>query len=196
MHWYDRSLLAARHAQDARDEGQALHGLGTCQQLLGDLAQAGSYLLKAIDIWQRCGYPRGVALSRIVLGEIALAQHDPERAETLFAQAHHELVRVDDPHDATRALAFLGSAQAEGGRYLKGRAAMEDALATFTASGATHWQARTLEMLADSAQTHGDHSDAAGFRAHAVALYAVTSPRDARRLTDATGEAAANQPPS
>ncbi|MEV6011265.1 tetratricopeptide repeat protein [Streptomyces sp. NPDC051976] len=193
--WYARSLQAARDAGDARDEGQALHGLGTCYQQTGDLAQAAGFLLQAIDIWQRCHYPRGIALSRIVLGEIALAQHQPHQAEAQFEQAHQALVRANDPHDATRALAFLGSAQALQGRYRQGRATMEAALSAFTASGATHWQARTLEMLADSAQAHGDTADASRFRAAAIACYAVTSPRDARRLNPTLEEGQEDPPP-
>ncbi|WP_307795383.1 tetratricopeptide repeat protein [Actinacidiphila acididurans] len=181
--WYARSLQAARDAADARDEGQALHGLGTCHQQVGDWPQARSHLLGAIDVWQRCGYPRGVALSRIVLGEIALALHNPEQAEAHFTQAYQDLLRLEDAHDATRALVFLGSAQAQAGRYREGRTAMESALAAFTASGAMHWQARALEMLAAGAEHHGDYSDASRYRARAVDLYAITSPRDARRLT-------------
>lgn len=183
--WYTLSLQAARDAGDARDEGQALLGLGACHQDTGDGPTARAYLLQAINVWQTCGYPRGVALSRIVLGEIALAQHDPHQAEGHFTQAHQALTCLGDFHDATRALVFLGSAQAQGGRYRDGRAAMESALTSFTASGAVHWQARALEMLAASAETHGDHDDARGYRARAVDLYTLTSPGDARRLTRA-----------
>lgn len=192
--WYTRSLQAARDASDARDEGQALHGLGTCHQQTGDWPTARSYLARAIDVWHDCGYPRGVALSRIVLGEIALALHDPQQAESLFAQAHQVLADLSDAHDATRALVFLGSAQTQTGRYREGRAAMEAALASFTASGAPHWQARALEMLAAAAEDHGDHGDASGFRAQAVDLYALTSPRDARRLTRPSDGPPGDQP--
>lgn len=194
-HWYTQSLQAARDAGDARDEGQAHHGLGTCHQLARDLPRARSHLLRAIGVWQRCGYARGAALSRIVLGDIALAEHDPQEAEVQLRQAHEELLQVDDRHDAARALVFLGSARAQAGHYNQGRELMESALASFTTSGATHWQARALEMLGDSAQAHGHHDDASGFHARAVELYKITSPLDASRLTLATAPPEDDPPP-
>ncbi|MEU1669681.1 tetratricopeptide repeat protein [Streptomyces sparsogenes] len=70
--WYERSLAAARAAGDARDEGQALHGLGGCWRDAGRPREAVRHLEAAIEVWERCGYPRGAALARIILGEIAL----------------------------------------------------------------------------------------------------------------------------
>lgn len=180
--WYTLSLRAAREAGDVRDEGQALHGLGTCALQTGELARAAEHLTAAVAVWQSCGYGRGVALSRIVLGEVALAEDRVEQARQEFATAYDALMEVDDPHDATRARALLGSAQARAGDHAAGRDLMLSALEAFTASGATHWQARTLEMLADCAQSEGDRAAGAGFRARAVALYEMTSPRDALRL--------------
>ncbi|MEU4892059.1 tetratricopeptide repeat protein [Streptomyces sp. NPDC044780] len=183
--WYARSLRAAREAGDVRDEGQALLGLGTCHRTAGRTAQAVPYLHQAIDLWGSCGYPRGVALTRIVLGEIALAQDDPGLAIEYFTQARAGLLAVRDPHDAARALVFLGRARARAGEHTAGVAAMEEALAVFTSSGAAHWQARALEMLSDSARERGDDAAARDFRARALALFEVTSPSDARRLRDA-----------
>jgi tetratricopeptide (TPR) repeat protein len=181
--WYARSRRAARSAGDVRDEGQALHGLGTCSLQAGELARASAYLTDAVAVWRSCGYERGVALSRIALGEVALAEGRFVQAQQEFAGARSILLEVDDPHDANRARAFLGSAQARAGEHVAGRDLMLAALEQFTASGATHWQARTLEMLADCAREQGDRAALADFRARAVALYDMTSPRDALRLS-------------
>ncbi|MFJ9566600.1 NB-ARC domain-containing protein, partial [Streptomyces fuscichromogenes] len=66
--WYLASLRAARDAGDARDEGQALLGLGGCHYEAGRYAESVSYLNRAVAVWERCGYPRGVALARVVGG--------------------------------------------------------------------------------------------------------------------------------
>ncbi|MER7644825.1 NB-ARC domain-containing protein [Streptomyces sp. NPDC126522] len=180
--WYTESLRAAREAGDRRDEGQARLGLGGCHFEAGRFVEAVVELDHAVRTWTQCGYPRGVALARILLGEIALAEQDLDRAIASFTLARDELLAVSDPHDAARALSFLGRAHARDGNHVTGTAQMCKALETFTASGAMHWQARTLEMLGDSAREQGDDTAAGAFHARALALYEVTSPADARRL--------------
>ncbi|MFJ6211872.1 tetratricopeptide repeat protein [Streptomyces sp. NPDC092296] len=91
---------------------------------------------------------------------------------------------VHDPHDAARALAFLGRARARAGEHAAGTAQLEAALAVFTSSDAAHWRARTLEMLGDAAREHGDGPAAAAFHTRALALYRSTSPADAQRLSE------------
>ncbi|MFJ9027435.1 tetratricopeptide repeat protein [Streptomyces sp. NPDC102274] len=180
--WYRDSLQAARVAGDVRDEGQALLGLGACHREAGRPADAVTYLNRAISVWEGCGYPRGAALARTTLGEIALAAGDLDEAVDCFTRAHAGMVAVNDPHDAARALAFLGRAGVRAGAYAEGVARMNEALAVFTGSGAAFWQARTLEMLGESAAEHGDATAAEDFLARALALFATTSPADARRL--------------
>ncbi|MBD0709076.1 regulator [Streptomyces sp. CBMA291] len=180
--WYRQSLQAARAAGDRRDEGQALLGIGACHREAGRPAEAATHLNQAIAVWEECGYPRGAALARTTLGEIALAAGTPDEAVDCFTRAHATMIEVDDPHDAARALAFLGRAVVRTGDYAAGMARMHEALAVFTGSGAAFWQARTLEMLSDSATEQGDGTRAAEFRARARTLFETTSPADARRL--------------
>ncbi|MEV8547185.1 tetratricopeptide repeat protein [Streptomyces sp. NPDC051572] len=182
VEWYTASLRAAREAGDRRDEGQARLGLGGCHFERGRFPEAVVDLDRAVETWTECGYPRGVALARILLGEIALAEQDLDRAVTSFTLARDGLLTVSDPHDAARALAFLGRALARAGDHPTGTAQLREALETFTASGALHWQARTLEMLGDSAREQGDDTAAGHLHAQALALYEVTSQADARRL--------------
>ncbi|MGW5939968.1 tetratricopeptide repeat protein [Streptomyces celluloflavus] len=190
--WFTRSLDAAREAGDVRDEGQALHGLGTAHWQAGRPAEATSFLARAIDSWEAVGYPRGAALSRIVLGEMTLADGGGERpgartgqrAEEYFARAHKALLAVDDPYDAARALALLGRARVLTGAYESGMAQLADAGAVFEAAGAAHWQARTLELLGTCAREHADLAVARGFYERSRALYERQSPSDARRVGD------------
>jgi len=156
--------------------------LGGCHLAGGRTEEALRHLGLAVRAWEECGYRRGVALAYISLGEIALRQREPERAVPLFARARRILTEVADPHDATRALAFLGRAHAQGGEHALGMGEMREALAAFSASGALHWQARTLEMLGHSAREHGDEEEARDHLAQARSRYELTSPADARRL--------------
>ncbi|MGW1813515.1 tetratricopeptide repeat protein [Streptomyces sp. NPDC002125] len=180
--WYRDSLRAAREAGDPRDEGQALLGLGACHREAGRLDDAVGHLNRAISVWEACGYPRGAALARTTLGEIALAKDAPAEAVGSFTRAHAALVAVNDPHDAARALAFLGRAGVRGGAYEEGMARMKEALEVFNGSGAVFWQARTLEMLGQSAAEHGDRTGAEEFLGRALTLFETTSPADALRL--------------
>ncbi|MGW1377073.1 AAA family ATPase [Streptomyces sp. NPDC002446] len=184
--WFSWSLDAAREAGDARDEGQALHGIGSALRQAGRFPEAGAFLNQAIATWEAVGYPRGTALSRIVLGEMALespaAEWDGRRAAEYFDLARSTLLAVDDPYDAARALAFHGRARAVEGAYEAGAAELREALAVFEAAGATPWQARTLEMLAMSAVEHADLPVARDCFARAGELYARQSPSDARRV--------------
>ncbi|MCI3224142.1 tetratricopeptide repeat protein [Streptomyces sp. NP-1717] len=156
--WYEASFRAAREAGDVRDEGQALLGLGACHREAGRPDDAVTYLKRAIAVWEGCGYPRGAALARTTLGEIALAAGAPDKAVDCFTRAHAAMV-----------------------------ARMNEALAVFTESGAAFWQARTLEMLGESAAEHGNAGAATEFRTRALALFEATSPADARRLGEAPG---------
>ncbi|WKE68565.1 tetratricopeptide repeat protein [Streptomyces sp. WP-1] len=180
--WYTQSLAAARAAGDVRDEGQARLGLGSCRMATGRLDEAVRHLDLAVRIWEECGYRRGVALAGILLGETALRRDDPVTAIPLFEEARRILIEVADPHDATRALAFLGRAHAQGGERTLGTDELTEALEAFRASGALHWQARTLEMLGRGAREQGAETEAAEYLAEARSLYEVTSPADARRL--------------
>ncbi|MEK8143967.1 tetratricopeptide repeat protein [Streptomyces sp. M10(2022)] len=56
-----------------------------------------TYLNRAISVWEGCGYPRGAALARTTLGEIALATGAPDEAVDCFTRAHCALMAVNDP---------------------------------------------------------------------------------------------------
>lgn len=180
--WYAASRDAARAAGDRRDEGQALLGLGAAHVEAGQHAEAEPYLEQAITAWKEVGYTRGIGLARIVLGEIELAAGEPSSAVAHFDCARTILVAVRDPHDAARALAFLGRARACAGEREQGTHQLRVALETFEQSGALHWQARTLDMLGRCAQDEGDTDAARDHYGRALALYATTSPEDARRV--------------
>ncbi|MGW7577703.1 NB-ARC domain-containing protein [Streptomyces sp. NPDC054765] len=186
--WFSWSLEAAREAGDARDEGQALHGIGSAHRQAGRFQVAGAFLNRAIGTWEAVGYPRGAALSRIVLGEMALesegAQWGGVRASEYFERARSTLLAVNDPYDAARALACHGRARVREGAYETGVSELREALAVFEAAGATPWQARILEMLGHSAVEHADVRVARDCFVRAEELYARQSPSDAERVAD------------
>lgn len=180
--WYTDALVAAREAGDTRDEGQALHGLGTCHFEAGRPEQAESYLNEAIALWDACGYPRGVALATIVRGEIALAADEVERAMGMFAAARCTLLAVADLFDGARALALYGHARALTGDIETGIAEMEDAARTFERGGGNRWHARVLELLGNAHRDRLDPETARQCYRKAAELYAAIRPADAERL--------------
>ncbi|WP_369228504.1 tetratricopeptide repeat protein (plasmid) [Streptomyces sp. R39] len=181
IRWYGQASDAARDAGDLRDEGQALLGLGACHHDAGMPEQARAFLTRAIALWRSCGYPRGVALANIVLGEIVLADA-PGHALDLFAQARAELLEVDDPYDAARALVLQGHARVRTGDVEGGIREMTTGLAALAEAGSTRWRARTLELLGTAHHDQGDADTARDYYQQAEHLYAVMRPADAERV--------------
>ncbi|MEV7869170.1 tetratricopeptide repeat protein [Streptomyces sp. NPDC088124] len=179
--WYGQALDAARDQHDARDEGQALLGLGACHHDAGRPDQARPLLAQAITLWEQCRYPRGVALATIVVGEIALAD-EPRRALDLFDRARTMLLEADDPYDAARALVLQGHARVLARDSDAGVGEMEEGLAVLTAAGSTRWQARGLDLLGRARQDRGEREAARACFQKAAELYAGISPADAERL--------------
>lgn len=180
--WYTSALETARAGSDLRDEGQALLGLGACHYEAARPRQAEPYLHEAIALWDGCGYPRGVALATIVLGEIALTADDPQRAQGLFANARCTLLAAEDSYDAARALALYGRARALAGDPATGIGEMKAAAGVFEAAGSTRWLARVLEMLGTTHQEGGDSEAARPYYQRAAELMAPIRPADAERI--------------
>ncbi|MEU0341881.1 hypothetical protein ABZ092_23725 [Streptomyces bobili] len=181
IRWYGEACDAARDAGDLRDEGQALLGLGSCHSDAGMPEQARPFLTRAIALWRSCGYPRGVALANIVLGEIDLAEA-PGRALEVFAEARADLLEVNDPYDAARALTLLGHARVLTGDAETGIREMMSGLAALADAGSTRWQARALEWLGDAHRGTGDAVPAREYYQQAEQLYEGMRPADAERV--------------
>lgn len=194
--WYERSARAAGEAGDVRDEGQALHGMGSCHRQAGRPSAAVPLLLEAIALWEDCGYRRGTALSRIVLGQIALDSGDPVAATDLLTTARNTLVEVDNDYEVARAVALLGGARVRAGAVDEGLTLLSSAAATFAAANAALWEARTLVMLGEGLAATGDRKGAAAHWERAAALYAGVAPAEADRVRRRLGEFTADSPGS
>ncbi|WP_405608452.1 tetratricopeptide repeat protein [Streptomyces sp. NBC_01508] len=182
--WFTRALEDARRRGDRRAEAQALHGQGQSHRLAGRLEQAASLFTEALALREEIGYGRGAALSRLCLGDIALASGESAKAVALLTRARDDLLAVPDPYDAARALAFLGRAHAAPGARDFGLAErlLRLAVSEFAATGSAHWQGRVLEMLGETAEDQGDGERARDWYAQSLARYEPVSPKDARRL--------------
>ncbi|MFB7912791.1 tetratricopeptide repeat protein [Streptomyces sp. NPDC056061] len=184
--WFTLARDAARRDGDPKAEAQALHGLGQSHRLAGRLSAATDFFRRALELREHIGHVRGAALTRLCLGEVALVDRRPEEATALLASARDELLGVDDPYDAARALALLGRARA--GTSAAGRTAAEQelrrALGEFEETGSVHWQAKVLEMLGDTAAESGDVPAARDWYEQSLARYTPVSETDARRLVD------------
>ncbi|MET8080767.1 tetratricopeptide repeat protein [Streptomyces sp. NPDC005303] len=173
------ALTAAR-----RNEAQALHGLGQTYRLAGRLEEAGTHFTAALALREEIGYRRGAALTRLSLGDTALAAGRPDEAVRQLERARAELREANDPYDAARALALLGRALArrDGTRHEAADRVLLRALAEFEEAGSAHWQGHVLEMLGEAAQERGDLERARDWYARSLARYRPVSDRDRDRL--------------
>ncbi|MEV0255148.1 tetratricopeptide repeat protein [Streptomyces sp. NPDC050732] len=172
-----------------RAEAQALHGLGQSHRLAGRLAEAARYFRLALPLREEIGYRRGAALTRICLGDVALADGRPHEALPHLTAARAELLAEDDPYDAARALAFLGQAalRCAGDDTTAVEAAetqLARAIREFEATGSVHWQARVLEMLGEAAEERREPERARHWYEQALARYESVSAPDVRRVRE------------
>ena len=182
--WFGTALRQAVRDGDARQQSQALNGLGNAYLALGELPAAEDHFARALALRQEIGYRRGVALSRVCLGKTALGAGDPESAVDHLRRARSELLEEADAYDAARAQAFLGRALHEAGRHKAGDEQLRHAAAEFDAAGAAHWHARAWEFLAHGARSGGERTEARRRYARARALYEPLSPADVRRIEE------------
>ncbi|MEH0417622.1 ATP-binding protein [Streptomyces sp. B21-083] len=169
-----------------RNEAQALHGLGQTHRLAGQLDLAREYFTRDLALREEIGYRRGAALTRLCLGDTALADDRPDEALGHLTRARAELLAENDPYDAARALAFLGRAHArrDGPRHDLADSQLRQAVAEFEETGSVHWQARVLEMLGEGAVERGDFERARDWYGQSLTRYEPVSEGDARRVAD------------
>ncbi|MFJ9574595.1 hypothetical protein [Streptomyces bacillaris] len=181
VQWYEEVLEGARTAGDTRDAGQALLGLGACHLESGQLDRARQRLEGAMSLWEACGYPRGVGLAEITLGEVCLAEANPTAAREHLASAHNRLTELGEAYEGARALALHGHARARSGETAEGIAELKLALETIT--GSPRWHARALEWLGEAHRHHGDTATARTCWSEAAGLHeGLGRSTDAARL--------------
>ncbi|MFF2325294.1 MULTISPECIES: ATP-binding protein [unclassified Streptomyces] len=182
--WFEEARDAARRDGDGKGEAQALHGLGQAHRLAGRLSQATHFFRRALVLRETIGHERGSALTRLCLGDVALADGRPEQALPLLVRARAQLLAVDDPYDAARALAHLARARARRDDSEREQAEREllQSLREFEESGSVHWQGRVLEMLGDMAAEGGDPAGARYWYEQSLARYTPVSAADVGRL--------------
>ncbi|SNX64682.1 NB-ARC domain-containing protein [Streptomyces sp. TLI_55] len=169
-----------------KQEAQALHGLGQSYRLAGRLDDARAHFLQALVLREEIGYRRGAALTRLCLGDTALAAGAPAHAVPYLERARTELLAEGDRYDAARALAFLGRAHARlgGDEAETAEDRLRQALAEFEETGSPPWQAHVLEMLGEVAEERGDVERARDWYEQSLGRYESISEIDRRRLED------------
>ena len=184
--WYTKALFDAQAPglpgaadRNVRDEGQALLGLAGCHLAAGEHGRAADTARRAIDLWKKCTYLRGVGLARTLLGKIAISDSDPTRAVDELTRAHALLAELDDTFNTHRALALLGYARSRVGSHGAGRGQLVTAIDYFDQAGTTRWSARGRELLADVTL---DLTEAAALAGDAANLYDAFDPTRADRL--------------
>lgn len=180
---FGRVRTMARQAEDPLGEAQALHEMGATHLQMGNAAQAVLTLTQARRAREEHGYPRGVALTDILLGEEVLARGHVGPALRRFEAARAVLFDVPDAHDAARALAWQGRALIQqAGDIPAAESALDTARQEFLAAQAPRWVAHTLEWLGQAAEADGRLDDARARYAQALDLYLLVSSADADRV--------------
>lgn len=183
VRWFAQALGCARRDNDRRAQAQALHGLGQSHRLAGRLGTALPHFADALRLREAIGYRRGAALTRLAMGDIALATGRPDDALRLLDQARTALLAEADGYDAARALAYLAQAHARAGHgHATAEEMLRQAADEFTTAGSVHWQARTREFLGDLALERGEAATARHWFEESLELYEPVSAEDTRRL--------------
>lgn len=183
-HWYAQARDRAAEAGDPRDEGQALLGMGAAAVEDGRPLDGIAPLNSAVRVWAGIGYDRGVALARVLLGEIALAQNELPRARKLFLAALATFGQVNDPFDQARALCFVALTHIRAGGHdlAAGMELLEKPLGFFREEGALYWYGRALEMKGHGAQLAGDTAQARAYGQQALEAWRGLKLKDIDRV--------------
>jgi tetratricopeptide (TPR) repeat protein len=174
----------ARSENDQYMVGQALHELGATLVAAQRFQDAVPYLEEACEVRFNIEYTRGVALTEILLGQVASHNGDHERACRLFSDARDTLLIVDDPHDAARALAWRGRVTALLNDIPAAETTLLAAHDEFVAVEAPSWAARTIEWLGEVAEGDNRVEDATARYTESLNRYERLNPRDAERLRE------------
>ncbi|MET8683605.1 tetratricopeptide repeat protein [Streptomyces sp. NPDC004732] len=170
------------------DEGlgvaQALHEIGATYVDAKQPQEAVPYLEEAVEQRLDLGYSRGVALTEILLGQIAVSSGDYQKAGTVFSHARDLLLDARDEHDAARALAWRGRTSMLAGDISAAEHDLRTANAEFAEAEAPSWLAHTIEWLGEAAQQDRRPQDAQALYAQALDLYVPLSAHDADRLRE------------
>lgn len=165
--WYREARDLAATAGHPRDQGQACLGIAAGGFEDGRPQNAIAPVEEAIQIWQEIGYDRGVAIARILRGEIALAQYHVPEALGLFQAALDTFTdTVHDPFEQARARAFVALGHIHDGRPEHADTLLTESEGYFRAQGSAYWLGRTLEFRALAAHALDEDAQA---RSHAEA---------------------------
>ncbi|MEU6661521.1 tetratricopeptide repeat protein [Streptomyces sp. NPDC046821] len=184
--WYRQALELAAEDGDARQQAQAISGLGHVSLLAHRIDEARAHFERALQLRVSIGYQRGAALSRRRLGETALAGGDLATAAEQLRRAGAELDSLGEVYEATRVLALLGHVLDRRGDRIGGVQRLQEALTRFRTGTARseHWEARCLEWLGQAAESLGDKAESTRHYEAARDLFRRLSPVDAERLDD------------
>jgi predicted ATPase/DNA-binding CsgD family transcriptional regulator len=162
--WFSRLLPAAGHSAAERSRAQAYFGWGTLSWSRGVFADAVNHGEQALALATSAGDDLVAARARFLLGRVATAQKQTERAQTLLEASVEGYRRVGRPAGEGASLRELARLATATGDPIAPRRYAEAAIATNRACGYTWGLANALVDLARSVAAEGDH-------ARATALY-------------------------
>ena len=157
---YDR---LSRVATDDRQHGIAMQNLGSIHAQRGDHGAAARAFEQSRALFEKAGYARGVAIATNNLGRLAHDCGDYARAEPLLRAALDAARDVEDAELCALALINLATLRAAQGACTEAGSMAAEAFGHFVVSENRWRQVECLCVLADIAESQGDHENA---RAH------------------------------
>jgi tetratricopeptide (TPR) repeat protein len=155
---------------------RALHGAAALAQLQGDPA-AEALAEESLALGRRLGDRPWSAGALLLLGHLAAARGDLDRATEQTEAALVMLRELDDQVRATFALGNLGEIARVRGDWAEATARFEEAAGQWRQQGSPGGLAWTLTSLAGVTRAQGDHKRAARLYAESIDLLAMGADR-------------------
>jgi tetratricopeptide (TPR) repeat protein len=199
---YPQALAAADEAEeiyielgDLRQRGQAVYTRAKTLRAMGELDRAKGEFERSLALRKLAKYTRGVGLTEIELGNLALELHQPQAAREWFEAARHVLTvqlpaesHDADLYDGTVASIGLARALAELGQLTEALEELERADESMAERGSLRGRGFAAEALGAVRERAGDPERATAAYHTALTCYqnrdAAGTRRVATRLTE------------
>lgn len=146
---YEQAADGLAQAEDRGTEITVLRGIGRIHFILGQLDLAGSFMTRAMRLADAIGDDRSREFTRVVLGEIELAQGDSAAAADCFVQARDRLEELGFRRGTAYALLGLASARVTQQDFPEAERLLHEALTIYQDVGENLGHARVLSVQAE-----------------------------------------------
>ncbi|MGW2397174.1 tetratricopeptide repeat protein [Kitasatospora sp. NPDC001664] len=176
------ALTRAREREDLRGEGQYLHAIGATLHAAGHPQLALPCLRKALDLRERDNYPRGIALTLLMIGACRSDLRRIEEAGLDLTAARRMLKAASDRLNVARARAWEGRNLQRQGNCAAAHDRLQLAVGSFADLGARVWEARATFWSAEALDGLGRTAEATDALHRAAELFGATHPDETAQV--------------